>query len=78
MTSPGIGATPIADAGPSFKLYAMATGETFTCSPSGGQEGVFEGSCKRGSDFSRTTAKFRFDPNSHMLNVTQYWNCGNS
>jgi hypothetical protein len=74
-----IDVTTAADTGPSFKLHAMVTGETFTCNPSeDGRQGVFEGTCKRGSDFSRTTAKFRFDSRSNLLNVTQYWNCGNS
>ena len=77
-TPPDAGFAPSADAGPSFKLHAMVTGETFTCQPSSNQRGVFEGTCKRGSDFSRTTARFAFNPRSDLLNVTQHWDCGNS
>ena len=67
------------DTGPTFQLYALATGETFTCQPSGApQNGVSEGTCRRGSDASRTTAAFRFNTESALLKVTQFWNCGNT
>ena len=67
-----------ADTGPTFQLYALATGETFTCTPSGVPQGfISEGTCRRGSDASRTTATFRFDSESLLLKVTQHWNCGN-
>ena len=66
------------DPGPSFKLNAQVTGETFTCQNSNRRNGMYEGGCKRGSDFSRTTASFRFDPVNDILTVTQRWDCGNS
>ena len=65
------------DPGPSFKLYALVTGESFTCQNSNRQSGVYKGGCKPGPDSSRTTASFRFDSVNDILTVTQHWDCGN-
>ncbi len=76
---PGSKTPPLSDTGPSFMLTNMANSDVFNCTTSGKQNSTFDGSCKPASAAtSSSTAKFHFDPELDMLEITQHWNCGNS